>query len=59
MSAKSRSHLVGHPLDETNKRLLSLDILRGLDMLLLAVIVPLFRGVDGAWHLPKAVMYQF
>lgn len=59
MSTENRSHLVGHQMNETNKRLLSLDILRGLDMLLLAVIVPLFRGVDGAWHLPEAVMYQF
>ena len=31
MSTENRSHLVGHQMNETNKRLLSLDILRGLD----------------------------
>ena len=46
-------------MNESKKRLLSLDVLRGLDMLLLAVAVPLFRGANNAWHLPKGLMYQF
>ena len=42
-----------------DKRLYSLDLLRGLDMFLLAVIGPLVQGADRVWHLPKAVMAQF
>ncbi len=41
------------------ERLYSLDILRGLDMLLLAVVGPLFAAVNASWPLPKCVMEQF
>ena len=42
-----------------SKRLLSLDILRGLDMLLLTVVGPLFWAVNKAWTMPEAVQQQF
>lgn len=42
-----------------NKRLLSLDVLRGLDMLLLTVVAPLFWAVNKAWPLHEAVQLQF
>ena len=42
-----------------NKRLLSLDVLRGLDMLLLTVAGPVFWAVNKAWPLPEAVQLQF
>ncbi len=44
---------------EHNKRLLSLDLLRGLDMILLTVIGPLFWAVNKAWPMPEAVQLQF
>lgn len=44
---------------DNNKRLLSLDILRGLDMLLLTVVGPLFWAVNKAWEMPVAVQLQF
>ena len=44
---------------EHGKRLLSLDILRGLDMLLLTVVEPLFWAVNKAWTMPEAVQLQF
>ena len=44
---------------EHNKRLLSLDLLRGLDMILLTVIGPLFWAVKKAWPMPEAVQLQF
>ena len=44
---------------ENNRRLLSLDILRGLDMLLLTVIGPVFWAVDKACTMPEAVQQQF
>ena len=44
---------------ENNKRLLSLDILRGLDMLLLTVVGPVFWAVNKAWTMPEAVQLQF
>ena len=40
-------------------RLFSLDMLRGLDMLLLTVVGPLVRGFDASWKLPPAFMRQF
>lgn len=40
-------------------RLFSLDMLRGLDMLLLTVVGPLVHGLDKSWKLPPAVMGQF
>ena len=44
---------------KNSKRLLSLDILRGLDMLLLTVIGPLFWAVNKVWAMPEAVQLQF
>ena len=44
---------------EHNKRLLSLDLLRGLDMILLTVVGPLFWAVNKAWEMPEAVQLQF
>ena len=44
---------------EKSKRLLSLDILRGLDMLLLTVVGPIFWAVNKAWTMPEAVQLQF
>ena len=48
------------------KRLLSLDILRGLDMFLLTVVGPLFwalnklrASVSKDWAIPDAVQLQF
>ncbi len=42
-----------------NPRLLSLDLLRGLDMILLTVVGPLFWAVNKAWTMPEAVQLQF
>ncbi len=42
-----------------SKRLLSLDILRGLDMFLLTVVGPIFWAVNKAWTMPEAVQVQF
>jgi len=39
-------------------RLASLDFLRGLDMMLLMVVSPLFVAAHRAWKLPAGVMYQ-
>ena len=44
---------------EHNKRLLSLDLLRGLDMILLTVVGPVFWAVNKAWEMPEAVQLQF
>lgn len=41
------------------ERLYSLDLLRGLDMILLVVVGPLFRTANKVWTLPSAVMRQF
>ena len=41
------------------ERLYSLDLLRGLDMILLVVIGPLVRAADAVWHFPPAFMGQF
>ena len=43
---------------ENKKRLLSLDVLRGLDMLLLTVVGPLFWAANKAWPAPEAVRLQ-
>ena len=40
-------------------RLFSLDLLRGLDMLLLTIIGPLVRGFNASWKLPEGFMGQF
>ena len=42
-----------------NKRLLSLDILRGADMFLLTVVGPFVQALDKAFGLPKGVLAQF
>jgi predicted acyltransferase len=41
------------------ERLYSLDMLRGLDMLLLVAIGPIVRAADSAWHFSPAFMGQF
>ena len=40
-------------------RLFSLDLLRGLDMILLTVVGPLVKGFNGSWPLPEGFMGQF
>ena len=40
-------------------RLFSLDLLRGLDMMLLVVVGPLVKAADAAWGLSPSVMGQF
>jgi len=42
-----------------SERLFCLDALRGLDMLLLTVVGPLFFALNAGYHLPQGVMYQF
>ncbi len=44
---------------QNNRRLLSLDVLRGLDMLLLTVVGPIFWAANKAWAMPAAVKAQF
>ena len=44
---------------ETKERLYSLDLLRGLDMILLVVIGPVVRAADSLWHFSPAFMGQF
>ena len=39
------------------KRLFSLDMLRGLDMIFLTVVAPLIMAVDAVWGLPKGVVH--
>ncbi len=41
------------------ERLYSLDLLRGLDMMLLVVVGPLVRAANSVWTLPVPVMRQF
>ena len=41
------------------ERLYSLDLLRGLDMMLLVVIGPLVKAMDKAWGLSPSIMGQF
>ena len=41
------------------ERLFSLDLLRGLDMMLLVVVGPLVKAMDKAWGLSPSVMGQF
>lgn len=45
--------------NQKGRRLASLDVLRGLDMFLLAVVGPLFYALDKAFDLPDALMRQF
>ncbi len=40
-------------------RLASLDLLRGIDMVLLTVVGPFFEALDCTWRLPRCVMAQF
>ena len=42
-----------------SKRLISLDWLRGADMVLLTLIGPIAWGVHETWHLPAGLMRQF
>ena len=46
-------------MNDMDRRLASLDVLRGLDMFLLAVVGPLFYALDKAFDLPDALMRQF
>ncbi|MBR2839449.1 MAG: hypothetical protein IKE55_11730 [Kiritimatiellae bacterium] len=41
------------------ERLYSLDVLRGLDMILLVVIGPIVNAANRVWHFPAAFMGQF
>jgi predicted acyltransferase len=41
------------------ERLYSLDLLRGLDMMLLVIVGPLVRAANKVWTLPEPVMGQF
>ena len=42
-----------------DKRLFSLDLLRGIDMVFLTVVAPIVWAVNAGWGLPESVMYQF
>jgi len=44
---------------EYSNRLFSLDLLRGLDMMFLALLGPLVWACHAAWGLPDGVLYQF
>ena len=46
-------------LDKPGWRLGALDLLRGLDMFLLAVVGPLVRAANAAWGLPSPIVFQF
>ena len=46
-------------MSNTNKRLASLDILRGTDIFFLTVICVVVESINRAWPLPKALMAQF
>lgn len=42
-----------------DRRLFSLDLLRGLDMFFLTVVAPLVWAVDAGWGLPDGFLFQF
>ena len=44
---------------KNDRRLFSLDILRGLDMFLLTVIGPVFWAANKIWPMPDMVQKQF
>ncbi len=46
-------------MKNATSRLQALDLLRGLDMLLLVVIGPLVMAYHYVWGLPEGVLYQF
>jgi len=50
---------MGNENTANGKRLLSLDVLRGLDMFLLTVIGPFVWALDKSFGLPKGVLAQF
>ena len=50
---------MGNENTAKGKRLLSLDVLRGLDMFLLTVIGPFVWALDKSFGLPKGVLAQF
>ena len=50
---------MGNENTAKSKRLLSLDVLRGLDMFLLTVIGPFVWALDKSFGLPKGVLAQF
>jgi len=43
---------------ERKERLFSLDLLRGMDMVLLAIVGTLIRAFNGVWGLPDGFMYH-
>jgi len=45
--------------EPTAGRLVSLDLLRGLDMMFLTVVGPLVWAIDAGWGLPNGFLYQF
>lgn len=49
---------VPNPKSYSEKRLFCLDALRGLDMMLLMAIGPIWRALDEVFHLPEWVMRQ-
>lgn len=49
---------MANDMQMTNERLVSLDVLRGLDMIILTVIGPLLFAVHEIWGLPDIVFYH-
>lgn len=45
-------------METKNERLFSLDLLRGMDMVLLAAVGTLIRSYNSVWGLPDGFMYQ-
>lgn len=45
-------------MDTKNERLFSLDLLRGMDMVLLTAVGTLIRAYDSVWGLPAGFMYH-
>ena len=43
---------------QTEDRLFSLDLLRGLDMMLLVIVYPIIQAAHKVWTLPSALMQQ-
>ena len=45
-------------METKNERLMSLDVMRGLDMMFLTVVAPLLWAIHAIWPLPDAVTWQ-
>ena len=50
---------MGNKMPETKERLFSLDLLRGLDMMVLTLLSALVHAANKVWRLPDGVMAQF